>query len=136
MKTIRHPIALVLAALAFAVLLAACSNDSKPAVCTDVDNIQKTVDDLKNVKPEAGALGNIQSELTTLKQQFGILRTDAKSQFQTETTALSASLDSLSSAVDAAKANPSLSTLAPVGTALAGVKDTGQSLVSAVKGTC
>lgn len=136
MPTTARQLAAALAALTVAALLVACGGKNEPAVCTDVANIQKTVDDLKDVKIEAGAIGTIQTDLATMRQQLATLKTDAKAQFSGETAAVSTALDTLSTNVAAARASPSLTTLSAVGTAVAGVKDAASSLVSAVESTC
>ena len=88
---------LAFAAAAGIVALAGCSS-SKPAYCTDRDNLQNSVKgltssissgDVSGVKPQ---VGKIESDATTVV-------TSAKSDFPTETSAIA----SIASSVDALK---------------------------------
>jgi hypothetical protein len=55
--------------LAIAALVAAgCGGDDKPAYCSDVSDLQQSVDDLKNVRlTESGALSTLQTDLQTVQ---------------------------------------------------------------------
>lgn len=135
----RTPV--VATCLALVAVLAGCggtsnSSSSKPAVCTDVDNVKASVQSLRDVSVGQGALTKIQGDLATIRQQLATLKADAKTQFAADTSKLQSAVDTLSANVSAAKADPSATTLSAVGTAVAGVADAMKGLASATSSTC
>ena len=58
---------LLLALAATASLTAGCGDDDKPDYCSDVSDLQQSVDDLKGVPLESGALSTLQTDLQRCK---------------------------------------------------------------------
>lgn len=127
---------LAAACLIAAALLTACSNSSKPAVCTDVANLKTSVQDLKNVDVKANGLSAITDQLTKIQQEFNTLKTDAKGQYSTQINDMSNALSGLSTSVNAAKSDVNAGTLGAVATAAHSVVTAGNNLVTAVSNTC
>jgi hypothetical protein len=116
--------------------LVGCSDD-KPAVCSSVDNLKTSVDDVTNIDvTSSGAASDLESGITTVKSDLADVKTDAKSQFSSQLDAVDSALATLTTRVDAAKADPSASTLAAVGAAVAPFKSAVQTLISDVQSTC
>ena len=115
--------------------LAACSSD-QPAVCDDVDALQSSIDNLKDVQVSENGLNAMSSTLTQIKQDLQQLGADAKAEFGDEADAVRAAVTSLEESVDGAKADPSGTTLSAVGTAVTGVDTSLSALTEAVSGTC
>jgi hypothetical protein len=116
--------------------LVGCSDD-KPAVCSSVDNLKTSVDDVKNIDvTSSSAASDLESGLTTIKSDLADVKTDAKSQFSSQLDAVDSALATLTTRVDAAKADPSANTLAAVGAAVAPFNSAVQTLISDVQSTC
>ena len=81
-------------------------------------------------------LSAISDQITKIRQQLQTLKSDAKGQYDTQINDLTNALNSLSSSFDAAKASPSVSTLATLAGSVPAVITAGQNLVAAVSGTC
>jgi hypothetical protein len=116
--------------------LVGCSDD-KPAVCSSVDNLKTSVDDVKNIDvTSSGAASDLESGLTTIKSDLADVKTDAKSQYASQLDAVDSALATLTTSVDAAKAHPSADTMAAVGAAVAPFNSAVQTLISDVQSTC
>ena len=89
-----------------------------------------------NVSITENGLSAISDQITKIKQQLQTLKTDAKGQYDTQVNDLTNALNSLSSSFDAARASPSVSTLATLGLSVPAVITAGQNLVTEVSGTC
>jgi hypothetical protein len=114
--------------------LAACGS-SKPAYCTDRTNLQNSIKDLTGLSLSGGVsglksqLGKIQSDATTLVNS-------AKSDFPTETSAITSSVGGLSSAVKSVPSSPSAQQLAPVAASAASVVSSVKSFTEATSSKC
>jgi len=89
-----------------------------------------------NVSITENGLSAISDQITKIKQQLQTLKTDAKGQYDTQINDLTNALNSLSSSFDAARASPSVSTLATLASSVPAVITAGQNLVTEVSGTC
>src|SRR5689334_15580456 len=88
------------------------STGSNTAVCSDIENLKASIQGLKNVSITQNGLSAISDQITKIKQQLQTLKTDSKGQYDTQINDLTNALNSLSSSFDAARASPSVSTLA------------------------
>jgi major membrane immunogen (membrane-anchored lipoprotein) len=155
-RTARHGLALAVCALA---LLAGCSSGSAtsgsspsaaaPAssssaaaspsgsdLCANAAALRASLDQLRHVNVQAGAVGQITSDLNDTKAALTKLVTDAHGQFQTQTSALSATLDTLKTAVSSLGASPGVSTVSGAVSALGQVNTAAQNLLAAVNTDC
>ena len=89
-----------------------------------------------NVSITENGLSAISDQITKIKQQLQTLKTDAKGQYDTQINDLTNALNSLSSSFDAARASPSVSTLATLASSVPAVITAGQNLITEVSGTC
>lgn len=132
----RLRVACAAATLLLGATLVGCSKD-KPAVCTSVDNLKTATDNLKNVDITAsGGIGNLETALTTVQSDVSTVKTDAKSQFSAQITAVDTALATLKTSADAAKSNPSVTTVAAAASAVPPVKTALETLINDVKSTC
>jgi hypothetical protein len=115
-------------ALVFVTLVAAtgCGGGSKPAYCTDRSNLEKSVQAVPG-QIKSADISALKTQLTTIENDAQAVVNSAKSDFPTETSAITSSVDTLKTAVDGLPSNPSTSDLAPLALDAATV-------VSAVKG--
>ena len=132
----RRPVALTIATLMLCASLAACGGD-KPAVCGSVDDLKSSVDDVKDIDvTSSGAVSDLQTGLTSVESDLAAVKADAKSEFSSQIQGVQQSFATLKTSVDAAKADPTASTLSTAGAALSAF-DTGvESLVTDIQSTC
>jgi hypothetical protein len=118
-------------------ILVGCSDDDKPAVCSSVNDLATSVDDVKSVDFTAsGALAELQSGLTTIRADLANVKTEAKSEFADEISAVDSAFTTFTTSVDAAKADPTAATLGSVATAVAPFTTAVETLINDVKSTC
>jgi hypothetical protein len=132
----KRAIALAVSTMLLAASLAACGQ-GKPAVCSSVNDLKSSVQKIKDIDPtSSGALSKLQSDLKTVKSDFGRVKNDAKSQFATQISSVESSYASVRSSVQAAAASPNAATLAAAGTALKSLGAAISTLVDKIESTC
>ena len=125
-----------LASLLTLLAVTACSSDQTPAVCSDAAALKKSVSALTDVKVEQGALPDLQSKLTAVRQDLDTLKNDAKSEFSSQLDAVDTASSTFKSALDTAVADPTVTTVTAVGPALKSLGTALGDLDSAVEKTC
>jgi len=121
--------------LALSGLAAGCGS-SKPAYCTDAEQLKTSVQDLGNVNINVHDLSSVDAAVSKVQADAEKFASDAKSAYPSQTTALKNSVSSLETAVKSAMSQPSVTTVAAVGSSVAQVKTAADNVQSAVKGTC
>ena len=121
-----------------AALLTGCSSNSssKPAVCSDLDSLKASVQDLKNTNVRSAGLSAVQDDLTKIKQQLQAVETSAKGQYAPQIADLNTAIGKLTTSIDAAKVSLNAGTLSAVASAAGSVVSSGQNLVTAVSNAC
>jgi hypothetical protein len=99
----------VLGATAVLVAAGGCGS-SKPSYCSDRDSLERSIQDLSI----SGGLSGLQTQLRTIQSKATALVDSARSDFPSETSAISSSVTSLASAVRALSSDPSASQLAVI----------------------
>jgi polyhydroxyalkanoate synthesis regulator phasin len=94
----------VLAAGALALLAAGCGGE-EAAVCEDLDNIQSSVDELRDVELGEGALDEVQRIADDLLAEAQAAQTDAEAELGDELGALQTSVQGVVSEVETAAAS-------------------------------
>jgi outer membrane murein-binding lipoprotein Lpp len=118
-------------------LLTGCSSgSSKPAVCSDLDNLKASVQDLKNTNVRSEGLSAVNDRLTKIKQQLQDVETSAKGQYAPQIADLNTAVGKLNTSIDAAKASLNAGTLSVLASTAGSVVTAGQNLVTAVSNTC
>jgi hypothetical protein len=106
------------------------------AVCQDAAALRASIATLSHVQVGQGMGGEIKSDLADVKAKLNTLTTQAHGQWQSQTSALSASLDKLQTAVSKLTSNPSASTVSATVSALREVSASAGSLLSAIGTKC
>jgi len=114
----------------------AAGSASSSALCADAAALRASLDQLRNISVQAGAVNQITTNLNNVKTALTTLVTDAHGQFQAQTSALSAALDTLKTAVRSLGASPGVSTVSGVVSALGKVNTAAQNLLAAVNTDC
>ena len=128
----RVPVAMV-AAVAL-VALAGCGS-SKPAYCSDRTNLNNAVKNLPSVTSSSGISG-LKSQLKTIESDATSLVNAAKSDFPTQTSAITSSVDTLASAVKALPSSPSSAQITAIAADAASVVNSVSSFSDASKSKC
>jgi hypothetical protein len=98
--------------------------------------LRTSLDNLRNVSVGTGAVSQLRANVSDVSTALTTLVSDAHGQWQVQTSALSASLSALGTAVTALAAHPGASTVSGVVTAIRGVSIAGQNLLAALNTSC
>ncbi len=105
-------------------------------LCADAAALRASLDKLRHVSVGAGAVNEITADISAVKTALTTFVTDAHGQWQAQTSALSAALDSLKTAAGSLAASPGTSTVSGVVAALGQVNTAAQKLLAAVNTDC
>lgn len=129
-------LAIPAALLAIALLAAGCGSDSKPDYCSNVSDLQSSVDDLSNVKLESGALETVNADLEKIQANANAVVSSAKQDFPSETSALKSSVSELSATVNQLPPAPTPQQLLGLGAEIQRTVTAAQELSSATESAC
>src|SRR3954462_12352045 len=115
--------------------VASCSSDKAP-VCSSIDDLKGSVQNLRDVNVEQGAVAEIKTDVAQVQSDFQTVKSDAKDQFSAQITQLSSALVASSNSANAAAAAPSVSAVAGLAVSLTTVSNATKALSSAVADTC
>jgi hypothetical protein len=115
--------------------IAACGTDA-PAVCSSVDDLSASIEHLGQLQLGENGRDQLQSQLATVRADLAQVRTDAKQQYGAQVATVTAAASTVRERFQAAKADPSPSTLQPLRTAVAELGSAVQTLSDAVAGSC
>ena len=104
-------LSMAVAAAQTLVVLAGCGSSDKPAYCEDRSNLESAVKELPSLAKSAN-LSGLQTQVDTIKTDATTLADSAKSDFPTESSAVTSAVDSLESAVKALPDSPSATDIA------------------------
>lgn len=105
-------------------------------MCADVAALRASLDQLRHVNVQPGAVTEITSDLNNVRAALTTLVNNAHGQWQAQTSALSAALNTLKTAVSSLGASPGVSTISGVVSALGQVATAGQSLLAVATKDC
>jgi hypothetical protein len=125
-------------AVVTAVAIAGCgssaSSTAKPAYCSDIAALKKTINDLPSAA--SGGVSGLQSALAKLKTQTDAVVASAKSAFPQETQALSSSVDQLEKTVKGLSGSPSVSQIATLTSEATSTVDAAKALINSAHSKC
>jgi hypothetical protein len=116
------------------VALAGCS-DSKPAYCTDRTNLENSVKGLTSLN-FSGGISAIQSQVAMIGTNATALVNSAKSDFPSQTKAITSSVDALKNSVAALAADRSAANIATATRDAASVVTSVKSFTNATSSQC
>lgn len=114
----------------------AAASPSSSVLCADITALRASLDQLTHVTVQAGMADEIKSDIQNVKAALTKLVNDARGKWQTQTSALSAALDTLKTAVSSLGASPGVSTVSGVVSALGQVNTAAQNLLAAINTDC
>jgi hypothetical protein len=122
-------------ALLAVVGLAACGGSSKPAYCTARTNLENSIKGLTSLSVSSG-VSALESELKKIETNATTLVSKAKSDFPSETAAITSSVDSLTKAANAVKQDASAKNIATVVSSATGVVSSVTAFMDSTKSKC
>jgi hypothetical protein len=114
----------------------AAASPSSSVLCADAAALRASLDKLRHVNVGTGMASEIIADLNDVETALATFVTDARSQYQAHTSALSSALATLSTSVSDLAAHPGASTVSGVAAAIGGVSTAGQNLLAAVNTSC
>ena len=137
MKVRLHVVLTLAAALAAAALVAVgCGGSDKPEYCSNVSDLQQSVDDLKSVQLQSGALSTLQTDVQKVQSNTNAVVSSAKADFPSETSTLQSSVSSLSTSIEQLPASPTRQQLLPLAPQVNSVVTAAQGISSATSSAC
>jgi hypothetical protein len=103
MKPSRATVAL---ALAVAAVLSGCGGSSKPAFCSSLNDLKTSVTDLKNVDVIKNGTSSVTAALQKVQSNAKSVVSSAKSDFPTQTQAISSAVTTLETTIGELKSSP------------------------------
>lgn len=132
----RSSVVRAVAALVLGVSLVGCSSDNA-AVCGSVDNLKTSVDSAKKIDVTSSTgISDLQNGLAAVDTNLAQVKTDAKSEFSFELTAVDTASNALKTSLTTAKSDPAAATLAAAASASQAFVASVQTLSTKVKSTC
>jgi NADH dehydrogenase/NADH:ubiquinone oxidoreductase subunit G len=129
---VRVPLAC--AAAASVVALAGCGS-SKPAYCGDRTNLENSIKGLTSLTTSSGVSG-LKTQVTTIQSDAATLVSSAKSDFPSQTSAITSSVNALKTAVAGLSSSPSAAQIATVTKDAASVVSSVKSFTDATSSQC
>ena len=112
------------------------ASPSTSVLCADAVALRASLDKLRHVSVGAGMVSEIIADLNDVKTVLTTFVTDARGQYQAQTSALGSALATLRTSVSDLAAHPGVSTVSGVVAAIGGVNTAGQNLLAAVNTSC
>jgi hypothetical protein len=126
-----------LLALAVSVsLLAVACGSSKPDYCSNVSDLEGSVEELGSVKLESGALETVRTDLEEIRTNADNVVRSAKEDFPSETSAVKSSVSNLAAAIEALPPAPTAQQLVALGAAVQRTVTASEELSGATESAC
>jgi hypothetical protein len=132
---VRRRLLLPVAALLVGATAAGCGDD-KPAVCTSIDQLESSMQGLKELELTGTGVVGLEDQMARVQEDYTQLRKDAKDEYGDQVAAIDADLDKLKAAATQAEDAPSATTVAAVKTSRDAVVTGVDNLADDVKSTC
>lgn len=131
----RITLILALALAAPALMVAGCGDD-KPDYCSNVSDLQSSIDELKSVDLGTDTLSTVQTDVQAIQRDADAVVSSAKEDFPDETSALESSVSTLSTSVQELPASPTAEQLLALAPQIANSVSAADNLKSATSSAC
>jgi hypothetical protein len=115
---------------------AAVAGCGTPAYCSDLDELEKSVNDLKGIQIDRGALPTLRVELGEVGNDADAVVRSAREDFPSQTSAVESSLSQLSAGVQGLPESPSREELRAITPQLRDFLRSAQDLSNATRSAC
>ncbi len=128
----------VIAACVTIILIAALSacGSSKPAYCSNRTSLENSVKGLTSLNTSGGVVSALRSQLTKIQSEATALVSSAKSDFPSETTAVTSSVNALESTVKSFPSSPSAANIAALASQVSSVVTSVKSFTDSTSSKC
>jgi hypothetical protein len=109
---------------------------SDSVLCTDAAALRASLDKLRQVRVGAGTVSEITADLSGVKTALTTFTSNARGQWQAQTSALSSALAKLTTSVSNLAAHPGVGAVSGVVSALGEVNTAAQNLLAVVNTSC
>lgn len=133
---LRMTLGMSVALAVLALFASGCGGGSKPDYCSNVSDLQGSVDELGSLKPESGALETVRSDLKEIETNAEEVVSSANSDFPSETSALKSAISGLSAGIDQLPATPTAQELVALTPQIKGTVTAATELSSATQSAC
>ena len=116
--------------------LVSCGGDTPPAVCSDVDALSASFEQLKNVDVSQGGLAKLKDDFDQVRSDLSEVKQSATDEYADKIDAVDQAATSLSTHLSAATSAPSADTIAPLRGDLQALGTSLTALKEDVEGTC
>ena len=130
------PLPALVALAIFLSLFAAACGSSKPDYCSNVSDLEGSVEELGSVKLESGALETVQTDLEEIRTNADNVVSSAKEDFPSETSAVKSSVSSLAAEIEALPPAPTAQQLVALGAGVQRTVTASEELSSATESAC
>jgi hypothetical protein len=127
---------MTLALVAIALVAVGCGSSSKPQYCSNVSDLEGSVEELKGVELQSGALATLEADLKKVQTNTNEVLASAKQEFPSQTSALRTSVSSLSTATQELAAAPTPQELVVLASRVKSVALAAEELSSATESAC
>jgi hypothetical protein len=124
------------AVAAVALVAAGCGSSSKPAYCSNVSDLQSSLNSLKNVQFNSNTISTVRADVQKVQTNADAVVSSAKQDFPNQTSALESSVSTLSTSIQALPAAPTQEQLLPIAPQIASTVSAADSLKSATDSAC
>jgi outer membrane murein-binding lipoprotein Lpp len=133
----RMTLIVSLALAAGTLMVAGCGCDDEPDYCSDVSDLQSSVDELKSVDlGGTDTLSTVQTDVEAIQSDANAVVSSAKADFPDETSALESSFSTLSTSVKELPASPTAEQLLALAPPIASTVSAADNLKSATSSAC
>ena len=122
--------------VALVALITGCSSSDGPAVCSSLDDLKASVNQVTDVQSGENGISALQSNLVAVRDDLNQVLKDAKSQYSTQVTQIQSNLASLRSAIDVAQRTHSATDISGAVTAAKTLGGSVRDLADDAKSTC
>ena len=130
------PVPALLALTVSLSLLAAACGSSKPDYCSNVSDLEGSLEELGSVKLESGALETVRTDLEDVRTNANAVVSSAKEDFPSETSAVKSSVSSLAAEIEALPPAPTAQQLVALGAGVQRTVTASEELSSATESAC
>ncbi len=127
---------LAVAVAAGALVAAGCGSSSKPAYCSNVSDLQSSLNSLKNVQFNSNTISTVRADVQKVQTNANAVVSSAKQDFPNQTSALESSVSTLSTSIKALPSAPTREQLLPIAPQIASTVSAADSLKSATDSAC
>jgi len=133
---LRIPLVALVALAAVAAVASGCGTESRPEYCSNVGELEESVDELKNVQLESGFFATLEADLSKVQENADAVVSSAKEDFPSQTSALESSVSGLAEAINKLPSSPTTEQLLSLAPRISSTVRAAEELASATESAC